>query len=176
MRKATQPLAVVGGVLALGVLVGLHLVGGGSGPPPSASAEGEGPTLLLYSEEDFGGRCLVVKGTVLELPKEVTEDGCAFDWNDNVRSLRVLSGTWRLCQHARLNTLLDDEPVSDVDVSKKFRAKGWSCLVSAGPDGPAEHRSAEGWGWVPEISSVELLSSEPLPEWARRALPGLVGQ
>ncbi|MGQ9588903.1 MAG: beta/gamma crystallin-related protein [Planctomycetota bacterium] len=172
MRKVKLPIVVAVGAGLAGVGVGLCVLGGGLGPPPWANAQGEGPTLLLFSEEDFGGRCLVVTGSLFELPKEVTEEGCAFDWNDNVRSLRVLSGTWRLCQHARLNTLLDDEPLSDVELSKKFRAKGWSCLVSAGADGPAEHRSAEGWGWVPEISSVELLSSEPLPEWARRALPG----
>ena len=171
-RMAVACLLPVVALGALGVLAAVQMLAGLLGPPGSASAQAGGPMLLLYSEENFQGRCLVVTGTLLELPKEVTEDGCEFDWNDNVRSLKVLSGTWRLCQHARLNTLLDDEPLADVDVSKKFRAKGWTCLVSAGAEGPAEHRSAEGWGWVPEISSVELLSSEPLPEWASKPLPG----
>lgn len=140
-----------------------------SGP---ASAQGEGPVLLVYSEEDFGGRCLVVTGSLVDLPKEELEDGSSFDWNDNVRSLRVLSGTWRLCQHGRLNTVLDDLQFTESQIAEKARATGWSALVSAGPGGPSEHPSASGWGWAQDISSIDLLSGEPLPDWARRALPG----
>ncbi len=141
--------------------------------PEAVSAQGEGPLLFLYSEEDFGGRCLEVRGTLLDLPREESEDGCVFDWNDNVRSLKVVSGTWRLCQHGRLNTLIDEQALAEVNVAEKFRGTGWACIVSAGSNGPAEHRSAAGWGWAPgEISSVELLSAESLPDWAIQPLPG----
>ncbi len=136
------------------------------------SAQVKGPLLLLFSEENFGGRCLEVRGTLLDLPREVLEDGSVFDWNDNVRSLKVVSGTWRLCQHGRLNTALDDTELSELVVEEKARSFGWAALVSSGSEGPAEYASAAGWGWAPDVSSVELLSEEALPDWARKPLPG----
>lgn len=156
-------LGAAGCVVLLGVL-----------SPPLARAGGEvrGPAMILYSEENFGGRYFVVTGTLFDMPKEELEDGEIFYWNDNVRSIRVLSGTWRLCQHGRLNTALDDEELSTLDVSAKARSVGWAALVSAGEKGPGEYPSAAGWGWAPDISSIELVSEEVLPEWARKALPG----
>ena len=111
-------------------------------------------------------------GTLLDMPKEELEGGEIFYWNDNVRSVRVLGGTWRLCQHGRLNTALDDTELSALDISTKARSVGWAALVSAAEDGPGEYASAAGWGWAPEVSSVELVSEERLPDWARKALPG----
>ena len=87
-------------------------------------------------------------------------------------SARVLGGTWRLCQHGRLNTALDDTELSALDISTKARSAGWAALLSAAEEGPGDYASAAGWGWAPEVSSVELVSEEPLPDWARKALPG----
>jgi len=158
-----------------GVLGGAGLVlvlGGLLSPPAPAGAEVVGPALLLYSEENFGGRCLLVTSTLLDMPKEELEDGTVFYWNDSVKSVRVLGGTWRLCEHGRLNTALDDDELSRLDVSTKARSVGWAALVSAGEEGPGDYPTAAGWGWAPDISSVELVSEEVLPEWARKALPG----
>jgi len=129
-------------------------------------AQGEKPLLILYWEEDFQGRSLEVWDTLPDLPKVEDRYGNVFDWNDEVRSLIVVSGTWRLYQHGRLNTKLDDTPPEELDLRAKEREPGWSTLVSATSAGPLKIPNAAAGGFLREISSVELVSPENLPDWA----------
>jgi hypothetical protein len=86
-----------------------------------------------------------------------------------VRSLVVVSGTWRLWQNGRCNTRLDDTPVEALDVSTKEPEPGWSCLVSATSAGPLELSSGAAGGFLHDVSSIELVSVENLPDWAAPA-------
>lgn len=170
MRRVRLPVVVVLGATVLGAIVGLYVLAAGAlGPPLRASAQGAGPALYLYSEENFGGRCLVVTGTLLDVPKEELRDGTTFYWNDNVKSVVVVSGTWRLCQHGRLNTRLDDtalEELTPAAAKAKGAVAGWSCLVSGSSSGPVEYPTAANGVWGPDISSIELVSERNLPDWA----------
>jgi len=138
--------------IAIGLFAVASLVLGGGG----------GPALILYSEPGFQGRSLVLTEGLIDLPKE--SDG--FDWNDNVRSIRVLGGTWRLYQHGRFNTELDETPLEDLVLASKAPVAGWSCLVSAWDSGEGLYPDGASGGFGEDISSVELLSSENLPGWA----------
>ena len=124
-----------------------------------------GPEIVLYTGENFTGRALSVRGTVLDFPREKDLDESLFDWNDKVRSLVVLSGTWRLYQHGRLNTRLDDTRLEELDVTTKRPALGWSALVSATAAGQLEIADLGAAGLGQDISSIELISAENLPEW-----------
>src|SRR5919109_341664 len=73
---------------------------------PAAMA-GAGPSLILYWEDDFEGRSLELTDTAADLPEVKDAFGNTFNWNDQVRSVVVVSGTWRLWQNGRCNTKLD---------------------------------------------------------------------
>jgi hypothetical protein len=124
-----------------------------------------GPGLILFSEPGFQGLSLVVNQTLPDLPVARDSEGREFDWNDNVRSAIVLGGTWRLHQHGRCNTELDDTPLERLDLPTKPRVRGWTCLLSATREGPLELSGPEHGGWGEDVSSVELVSERNLPDW-----------
>lgn len=154
----------IGIVLGLGLLLamGLLLVS----REPAVSAQAGQPTLIVYWEDDFQGPALEVRGSLPDLPVQVDASGNALDWNDRVRSVVVVSGTWRLYQHGRSNTKLDDTPLSALDVRAKEKEAGWSCLVSATSKGPLALPNGSAGGFYPDISSIELVSAENLPDWS----------
>lgn len=127
---------------------------------------GSGPAIVLYTGEGFQGRSVALEGTALDLPAYLDQDGSEFNWNDQVRSLVVLGGTWRLYQHGRLNTRLDDTPIEEFDLRTKLPDEGWSALVSATSGGPLKVSDVRECGIGSDISSVELISEENLPDWA----------
>jgi hypothetical protein len=129
------------------------------------AARGRQSELLLFSLPNFQGRSIRLTQTTVDLPIEELENGSQFDWNDNVRSLVVVSGTWRLFQHGRCNTQLDDTPRDALDVSTRPPVSGWSSLVSATSRGQMEIPVPEAGGLHHDVSSIELLSTENLPDW-----------
>jgi hypothetical protein len=122
--------------------------------------------LILYWEPDFQGPSLEVTGTLPDMPVITDDRGAQFDWNDQVRSLVVLSGTWRLHQNGRLNTRLDETPLALLDLVTKERVEGWSCLVSATSRGPLYLPTGAAGGFAYDISSIELVSEDNLADWA----------
>jgi hypothetical protein len=89
------------------------------------------PEIILYSQPNFQGREVHLYQDAVDLPSEELADGTKVLWNDNVASVIVVSGTWRLYQHGRMNTALDDTPRESLDVRTKSPASGWSSLISA---------------------------------------------
>ncbi len=126
----------------------------------------EEPLLILYSQEDFQGHGVEITGSVPDLPIDVDARANEFDWNDQVRSIIVVRGTWRLYQHGRCNTVLDDTPTELLNVRAKASRAGWSTLVSATSRGALELPNAAAGGFYRDISSVELVSEQNLPDWA----------
>jgi hypothetical protein len=164
-RRAILCVLAIGGLLAVALLPVMPR-------RPSASAQEGKPLLIVYWEEDFQGPALEVGGSLPDLPTQVDAAGNPLDWNDRVRSVVVKSGTWRLYQHGRSNTKLDDTPLEDFDLGTKEKEAGWSCLVSATSKGPLELRNGAAGGFYPDISSIELVSEENLPDWSAPGLPG----
>jgi len=138
---------------------------------PTATAQSGKPMLILYWEEDFQGRALEVTGSLADLPVETDVFGNQFDWNDEVRSAVVVSGTWRLFQNGRSNTKLDDTPVEALDVRTKEKEGGWSTLVSATSAGPLEISKCAVGGFYRDVSSIELVSADNLPDWSAPFVP-----
>ena len=133
----------------------------------SDSSAQSGPLLKVYWDTEFGGRCLEVTGDLLDLPKGVDEEGNEYDWNDQISSIIVVRGTWRLYEHGRANTELDETPLEELDLSEKAPVQGWSVLVSGSSQGPVEYPTPESAGFKNDrISSIELVSEENLPSWA----------
>lgn len=124
-----------------------------------------GPKLILFWEPDFQGPSLEITGTVADMPVIIDANGAEFNWNDNVRSLIVVGGTWRLHQNGRLNTKLDDTPLEILDLRTKETTEGWSCLVSASSTGPLQIANPAAGGFSNDISSVELVSEKNMPDW-----------
>jgi hypothetical protein len=149
-------------VLPLGLALTLYLW---NRPLPEAVGQVQAPQIVLYTGENFTGRELVVEGTVFDLPLEEDGDGSLFDWNDNVRSLIVVSGTWRLYQNGRLNTALDETRLEALDIRTKGAALGWSALVSATSAGRLEIPNLAAGGLGEDLSSIELVSQANLPDW-----------
>jgi hypothetical protein len=133
---------------------------------PATAAQESGPLLVLYSEPNFGGISLEVRDSLVDLPVIESSDGAKFDWNDSIRSLRVVSGTWRLYQHGRCNTELDQTPLELLDLASRQPARGWSSLMSATSRGALEAASLETGALADDISSIELVSKSNLPDWA----------
>jgi hypothetical protein len=135
-----------------------------------SSAQTAGAELVIYTGENFTGQYYTVTSTLLDMPKGV-DDGPEADrygWNDSVKSLVVVRGTFRLCMHGRLNTKIDDTPVEELTVEAakaKGSAGGWSCLVSANSQGPVQFASPINGVWGSDISSIALVSEENLPDW-----------
>jgi hypothetical protein len=126
----------------------------------------QGPAIVLYSGEDFTGEKLVLADTVFDMPVTKDAQGAELNWNDEVRSIVVLGGTWRLYQHGRCNTELDESELAAFDVRTKTPAGGWSCLLSGLSTGPLELPNAAAGGFWRDISSIELVSTQNLPDWA----------
>ena len=157
MTKRTIGIAlVVSGSVAVALLVTR---------PPVLFGQAGRPEIILYSGEGFTGRELRVQGTLVDLPCEENADGTLFNWNDRVESIVVVSGAWRLYQHGRLNTRLDDTPLAELDVRAQRPAGGWSAVVAATAAGPVEIPDLPAAGLSADISSLELISEDHLPEW-----------
>jgi len=123
------------------------------------------PEIIFYSEPNFQGHELHLFDSDVDLPYEDLADGTQVLWNDNIGSIIVVSGTWRLYQNGRMNTALDDTPKELVDLRTKAPASGWSSVVSATSIGPLRIASPELLGIGSDISSVELISAGSLPDW-----------
>jgi hypothetical protein len=149
--------------LGLGWLVWSLATGGA--PRVAAGQVEEG--IILFTGENFTGRSLVIEGSLYDFPLVEDPDGSFFDWNDQVRSVIVASGTWRFYQHGRLNTELDDTEVEVLDVRAKAPREGWCALLSAGESGALEIPNLAAGGIGPDISSIELVSTASLPGWAQ---------
>lgn len=149
---------------AVCLLLGLSGLAYVSTTGPAQAQIAAQPAIVLYSGIDFTGRSLRVIGTLFDMP--VFEEGeGVFDWNDQVGSIVVESGTWRLYQHGRANTQLDDTDIALFDVTVKAPARGWSAVVSATSQGPLTIADPAVLGIGMDISSVELISSDNLPDW-----------
>jgi FAD/FMN-containing dehydrogenase len=159
--------------MVMGIGVAVAVVAGSAAVlvtrPRVLSGDVGAPRLLLYTGEGFTGRVMEVTGTLLDLPVEKEPDGSEFNWNDKVRSLVVYGGAWRLFQHGRLNTRLDDTKLEDLDIHTKRPAPGWSAVVSATAEGALEIPDLAAAGLALDLSSVELLCEENLPGWALSA-------
>ncbi len=157
-------------LLALGLIAAAF---GAAAALRSVAASGQAgrPLLILFWEEDFQGPSLEVTGSLPDLPVAVDAVGNEFNWNDEVRSIVVVSGTWRLYQNGRFNTKLDDTPLSALDLRSKEKDGGWSCLVSATSQGPLWLPNGAVGGFYRDVSSIELVSAENLPDWAAPVLP-----
>jgi hypothetical protein len=123
------------------------------------------PEIILYSEPGFQGREVHLFGDAVDLPYEQNADGTLMLWNDSVGSIIVVSGTWRLYQHGRMNTAIDDTPLELLDLRTKAQTTGWSSVLSATSNGPLKIASPELAGIGSDISSIELLSTQNLPDW-----------
>ena len=142
----------------------------GSGEDPLGqprSEEARGPELIVYSGDEFDGRSLCVRSTLLDMPEEEMANGEVYDWNDRISSIVVVRGTWRLYENGRYNTELDETPLEELDVTAKQAVGGWSCVVSAG-SGPVRVNNRDGLFADNDISSIELLSERALLEAAER--------
>jgi len=158
-RPSTMVLIGLGIICILGFAISRY-----SGP--TVTAQAGRPLLILHWEEDFQGRALEVMQSLPDLPVETDIYGNRFEWNDQARSIVIVSGTWRLFQNGRHNTKLDDTPVEALDVRAKEKEAGWSCLVSGSSTGPVELPNGAVGGFNTDISSIELVSVENLPDWS----------
>ncbi|MGQ9591805.1 MAG: beta/gamma crystallin-related protein [Planctomycetota bacterium] len=155
-------------ILVLGAAIGVGVVVVCAFPRREARVvrARSGAAIVLYTGEGFQGRSVTLEGTAFDLPAYPDADGSEFNWNDRVRSLVVLGGTWRLYQHGRLNTRLDDTPLEEFRVGSKLPDEGWSTLLSATSAGPLKVADVREFGIGSDISSAELISEENLPDWA----------
>jgi hypothetical protein len=124
--------------------------------------------IILFRGENFTGNQIRLTNSVLDMPQGALDGPEELrGWNDTIGSVIVVRGTWRLYQHGRHNTGIDtDESPEQVVLAEKVPEKGWTCLVSAAPDGPREYASPAIGGWDSDVSSVELVSTQSLPAWA----------
>lgn len=143
-----------------------------------SSAQVEQPELIIYWEGDFTGPSLRITGTLLDMPVELNRAGEEYSWNDVIASVVVVRGTWRLYQHGRCNTAIDDTPLAELDLAQKADSEGWSCLVSGNSSGEVSYPGKNCVFAPNDISSIELVSPDNLPDWAnlrvadsRRARP-----
>jgi len=136
-----------------------------SGSQAQEAAAPSEPLVILYAEAGFSGRSLEVRDTLYDLPVVVDTDGAVFNWNDEVRSIEVVSGTWRLYQHGRCNTELDERPLAEFVRRDQPSVSGWTNLVSATSRGALRVSSPERGGLHRDVSSIELVSSRNLPDW-----------
>jgi len=126
------------------------------------------PEIVIYSLPNFKGNSLRISKNTLDLPLEELEDGTIFDWNDNVGSVRVIGGTWRLYQQGRFNRELDDTPEERVDINTTRSVSGWSNIISATSKGPLEIKVMEEAGMDRDVSSIRLISENILPDWVNQ--------
>jgi len=148
-------------LLALGGALAAYFASAEAARPAQAA-----PEIILYWGENFTGRWISLMGTTFDLAAYIEETGEKVNWNDEIRSVVVKGGTWRLYQHGRCNTYLDDTALAELDVSTQEAVGGWSALVSATSFGPLELPNPAAGGFWRDISSVELVSPNNLPDWA----------
>ena len=97
----------------------------------------------VFWDTGFEGRSLVITDSLAELPTFTTETGEEFSWDENISSIVLRAGTWRLCQESDFNR----------------PRGGWSVLVSAGEHGVVRQSASECGGWTNDgISSIQLVS------------------
>jgi len=131
-----------------------------------SAAAAPAPQIILFSGENFTGSSVTITDTIFDMPVFKDEKSGELNWNDETRSIIVVSGTWRLYQHGRCNTKLDETDLASFDIKTKEVAGGWSCLLSAISTGPLEIPNPAIGGFWRDISSIELVSTENLPDWA----------
>ena len=155
------------------LLVALVLVAAGAiawslrTPDLTAQVEDRGkPELVIFWENEGRGHTRRITGTQLDMPHSLDEAGEDFSWNDWIKSIVVTRGTWRVYEHGRANTRLDETELAELDIRSKERATGWSCLVSGSADGPVQYDETNTFFAPDEISSIVLVSEENLPAWA----------
>ena len=153
---------IAGSIVMLAGATVWFLAGSGS----QGQERGDAPLIVLYFEENFAGPSLEVTASLADLPVVEDEFGGVIDWNDHVRSVVVVRGTWRLWQHGRSNTVLDATPLEVLDVRTKEARDGWSTLVSASSVAALELPRGAAGGFAQDISSVELVAADNLPDWA----------
>ena len=115
---------------------------------PDESAEEASPRLVVYADADFSGRSLTITDTLIDMPK--SDD---FDWNDQISSIEVLEGTWRLYEHGRLHQLRERKR------GEPNRVGGWSCVITA----PARISGTDGRFGDNSISSIERIANHTIP-------------
>jgi hypothetical protein len=135
-------------------------------PRSSTAQMALGPSIQLFMEEGFKGPAIDVAGTLIDMPTVSDPEGVEISWNDNVGSVIVFSGTWRINQHGRCNTEIDETPLEKVDLGAKKRVDGWSCLISATSKGPLKISRPGLGGFSRDVSSIELVSEKNLEDWA----------
>ncbi len=121
--------------------------------PDAAARRGPAtaPEIEVFWDIDFEGRSLVIAGSVPELPAFTTETGEALSWDENISSIVVRGGTWRLCEASNFNR----------------GSGGWSTLVSAAMRGELRQSASECGGWTNDsISSIQLVSEGGMEDWA----------
>jgi hypothetical protein len=126
-----------------------------------------GAQIILYEGEDFTGNSVTLGDTCFDLPVHKNASSTEeFNWNDEVRSIVIVKGTWRLYQNGRCNTLLDDSTAAETSVKGRLPVGGWSTLISATSRGPLRIPNVAAGGIWRDVSSVELVSDQNLPDWA----------
>jgi hypothetical protein len=121
--------------------------------PDAAARRGPAgaPEIEVFWDIDFEGRSLVIRGSAPELPAVITETGEELSWDENISSVVVRGGTWRLCEASDFNRV----------------SGGWSTLVSAGMHGELRQSASECGGWTNDsISSIQLVSEGGMEDWA----------
>lgn len=121
------------------------------------ASEPEG-LLVVYMGENQTGRSLTVTSSLPDLPVLTDENGDEFDWNDQIVSIEVRKGVWRLYEHGRFNTELDDTPIEDWVRSNRESVDGWSCVVFPPASGSPAYGTENGPLRRRLISSIEMLS------------------
>jgi hypothetical protein len=135
-----------------------------------SKAQGQGAEAVIYWEEEGVRRTLVINETILDMPLGTDAAGDEYSWNDQITKIEVVRGTFRVYQHGRSNTELDDTKLDALDVRTKSPAMGWSCLISASAHGSVVYDKTNGVFPPNEISSIEVISDQTLPTWAQTTL------
>ena len=119
---------VFAGVVLCGVAAALLA---GLVKTPGSAAQSREPELVVYSGPNFTGESMRLTQSAFDLLNERDARAGEQVWNDRIRSMIVVSGTWVIYQNGRGNTVIDDTPLESLDIREKAPDKGWSCLVSA---------------------------------------------
>lgn len=98
--------------------------------------------ITLYSDDDFGGRSVTVRGA--------TPDLVPLGFNDRVSSVIVRSGSWELCQHAGFQGQCITLQRGEYRQLKGFNDEVSSLRETGGRDGGGrdrDDRDGRGPGW-----------------------------
>ena len=115
--------------------------------------------IRVFEHVSFLGANLDIQQSTRVLPSipDSANPDDVFDWNDKISSIIVIKGTWRLYEHSNFNL---DECGNAVP--------GWVYVVSGSDNAPGgiAYPCPPSAGFKnDEISSIELVSEENLPDW-----------